>query len=82
MKEMRKDLREFMSIKMNPLDCLIDLLRTFVVKFEEVNESDIQFKKREGYDVLYHSLPKYLKNELNESSIEIGINKELLMFMV
>jgi len=48
-----------MSLKMDPLDSLLDFLRSFVMKFEEVNESVIQVTERETYDVLYHSLPEY-----------------------
>uniref|UniRef100_M0ZYM3 Uncharacterized protein n=1 Tax=Solanum tuberosum TaxID=4113 RepID=M0ZYM3_SOLTU len=70
-----KDLREFMSLKMDPLDSFIDFLRTFVMKFEEVNESDIRVTERERYKVLYHSLLEYSKNEMNETNIEIGDNE-------
>ncbi|KAG5609699.1 hypothetical protein H5410_020980 [Solanum commersonii] len=47
-----------------------------------VNETDIRVTEREGYNVLYHSLPKYWKNKLNETSIEIGDNEELWVYTV
>uniref|UniRef100_M1D7Y8 Uncharacterized protein n=1 Tax=Solanum tuberosum TaxID=4113 RepID=M1D7Y8_SOLTU len=72
-----KDLKEFMSLKIDPLDSLLDLLTSFVMKFEDVNESVIQVTDREAYDVLYYSLPEYWKNELNETCIKIGDNEPL-----
>ena len=67
---------------MDPLCCLIGFLQIFVMKFEKLNEIDIQVTQREEYDVLPHSLPEYWKNEMTEISVEIGDNEELLKYAV
>ena len=53
-----KDLREFKSLKMDPLSCLIGFLQIFVKKIEKLNES-VHVSGMEGYDILHRSLPEY-----------------------
>ena len=67
---------------MDPLGCLIGFLQIFVVKLEKLNESDIQVTKREGYDVLHHSLPEYQKNEPNEVRIEIWDSEKIWKYYI
>ena len=60
---------------MDPLGCLIGFLQIFVMKFEKLNEIDIQVTQREEYDVLPHSLLEYWKNEMTKISVKLGIMK-------
>lgn len=71
-RQMEKDLREFNSLKMDPLGCLVEFLQIYVMKFEKLIESDSQITTIEGYDVLYYFLSEYQNNEFNQVRIEIG----------
>uniref|UniRef100_M1C8M2 Uncharacterized protein n=1 Tax=Solanum tuberosum TaxID=4113 RepID=M1C8M2_SOLTU len=76
-----KDLKEFMSLKMEPLHFLLNFLRSFVMKFDKVNESVIQVEEWDAYDVLYHFLLEYWKIELNETYFESGDNESLWKYV-
>ena len=67
---------------MYPLDYLIEFLKIFVMKFEKFNESEIQVTQREGCNVLYHSLTKYSKNELDEITIEIWDSERYWVYTI